>query len=357
MTPTSETPLPIRVVSMVLAILIVGAALFWLSLESRTPPEPIERRKPAQAREKPEADDEPRSLAQRPRRERARPDPERDARRTAQLYRMPPLPAADAPLAQQLPVLVPRARAGDGDAACRLVMSIQRCRDERQRRDAHAARVRSQQSGVELDGEASSELSAAQQAYCDGVDLDLLPRGESLLGHAMDRLTPRQKTVIALMRSDGRVRRLAAQDEASSQDALYVYPQILADHAYDFLLDGYEAGDPLALEGLVMLHAPGQGIAAAGTGPSMPNPRLFLQYAWLMERLFGADALGTATMELMQIAAGTMTPAQLAQIRRVVDVEAEKWTSGVGRSDSRKTQRERWDELVRAGDELESCVE
>lgn len=33
-------------------------------------------------------------------------------------------------------------------------------------------------------------------------------------------------------------------------------PQFLADHSIQFLLEGYEARDPLALEGLILLHAP-----------------------------------------------------------------------------------------------------
>jgi hypothetical protein len=106
---------------------------------------------------------------------------------------------------------------------------------------------------------------------------------------------------------------------------MYVMPQFLADNTVDFLMSGYSAKDRLALEGLVMLHSPGNAVTRGGVSIRLPNPKLFLFYSHLMLELYGAESIGRSGLLLMQVTESTMTPKQLDEIRRRVAFEATSW--------------------------------
>jgi hypothetical protein len=167
-------------------------------------------------------------------------------------------------------------------------------------------------------------------------------------------MSVRQRTLIALLRSDGQIRRLYQAEQGFSESASYVYPQFLADHALDFLQDGFRARDPLALEGLVLLHAPSNSLSPQGVGPTLPNPRLFLRYAWLMQRLFGEDVLGERAKRTVAYAAASLDPDQLQSIRNGVEHDLTLWSG-----DSRIRPRENNGMLERPAvpTDVEDCSE
>lgn len=242
-----------------------------------------------------------------------------------------PLPDSSLELSEQLPALLQRADSGDPVASCRLIVSINRCREERRNRVFTDAMVRSLgvKSGKNDDlivglVASSQESQAKKGSYCAGVETRSLPQPEELYNRAMNRFTPRQKTVLAMMRSDGSIRRVNGRG-SYSESGLYIMPQFLADNTLDFLMTGYAAKDPLALEGLVMLHSPGNALTRGGVSVWLPNPKLFLLYSTLLRDLFGPESMGRTGLLLMQVTESTMTPDQLDDIRRRAAAEASQW--------------------------------
>lgn len=237
---------------------------------------------------------------------------------------MVPLPDHSLPLAYQIPALLQRAEQGEPVASCRLIASLIRCREERRRWELDQTK-RHGSAGQSSRAE-SKYLERPEEpgGYCNGVDTDLLPRPEALFHNAMSGFSPRQKTVLAMTRSDGSILRLNGSTPYF-EPGLYVFPQFLADHTVEFLMVGYTAKDPLALEGLVILHSPGNTMIRKGIGVRLPNPRLFLQYSMLMHEVFGAESLGQEALFLMKITQSTMTQEQLDNIRRRVSAEAIEW--------------------------------
>jgi hypothetical protein len=129
---------------------------------------------------------------------------------------------------------------------------------------------------------------------------------------------------MVLMRSDGSLRRLRGS-MSFTESGLYVIPQFIADNSLQFLMQGYAAKDPLALEGLVLMHAPGSAIAPSSVAVWLPNPRLFLQYTMLMHELFGPESLGRSAFEMAQVVAASEPPDEIRKLREVVGLEAEQW--------------------------------
>lgn len=244
---------------------------------------------------------------------------------------IPPLPDSTLQLSEQLPVLLQRADSGDPIASCRLIVSINRCREERRNRIFTEAMMRSLSKGSGSNDNLMVGLVASSQesqerkgSYCDGVETSILPEPEDLFQRAINGFTTHQKTVLAMMRSDGSIKRLNGS-ASYSESGMYVMPQFLADNTVDFLMSGYSAKDRLALEGLVMLHSPGNAVTRGGVSIRLPNPKLFLFYSHLMLELYGAESIGRSGLLLMQVTESTMTPKQLDEIRRRVAFEATSW--------------------------------
>lgn len=245
---------------------------------------------------------------------------------------LPELPDASAPLSQQLPALLIRANAGDPGASCRLIVGINRCVELNRNRAFSERMIRSLELGESEKDELLIRLAARFEeaesqggAFCSDVDVQELPRIDSLLRNSIQSMSPEQKTVIALMRSDGRLRRLQ-RTSSFSESSLYVFPQLLADHAYEFLLAGFSARVPLALEGLVVTHAPGGAMMTQGVHVALPNPRLFHRYALLMERLYGSETLGREGGHLLEAVTATLSPRDLSENALWVDNEYRRWT-------------------------------
>ncbi len=245
---------------------------------------------------------------------------------------LPALPPLDAPLFSQLDALKERAEAGEPIASCRLIIAATRCRELIRHQRVTAQMRRSLERGrtgnerILVDVIASTELQGTA-GFCDNLDVDQLPTAESLFARAVSSMTPRQKTVLALMRSDGRIRRIN-QDMHFTESALYVIPQYLAENTRSLLLDGFSARDPLALEGLVLLHAPGTAMGPQGASVWLPNPREFYRYGRLMQDLFGADSLGARGTRLLESTRATLGPSEISMAEEFVHFEHSRWRTG-----------------------------
>lgn len=244
---------------------------------------------------------------------------------------LPPLPDHALPLAAQLPVLLQRAEAGDPVSSCRLIVGINRCKEQRRNQLYTERMIRDLQEKSRKNEGALIDLAAQMQErgegpgqFCAAADTQSLPTPEVLLERAKDRLSPRQKAVMVLMRSDGSLRRLRGR-MSFTESGLYVIPQFIADNSLQFLMQGYAAKDPLALEGLVLMHAPASAIAPSSVAVWLPNPELFLQYSMLMHELFGPESLGRSGVELAQVVAASEPPEEIHRLREVVRIEAEQW--------------------------------
>jgi hypothetical protein len=248
---------------------------------------------------------------------------------------LPLLPSSDIPLAEQMDDLVTLAETGDPTASCRLIIGANRCSEQARNAKFTERTIRSlehkpgRHEGLGIHVAAiSMEIEAKSSAYCAGVDLDSLPRAGKVLANAYAFLSPRQKTILALMRSDGVIRRLESEPDLSEM-ALYVYPQALADNAYAFLQSGIQAHDPLALEGMMLVHSPGLSLGPRGAGLWLPNPRLFLKYSFMLARLYGEQALGRAA-NMVHSTMLVTDPLDLEKIRREADFESGQWLKASG---------------------------
>jgi hypothetical protein len=242
-----------------------------------------------------------------------------------------PLPPPTLPLRQQLPDLLARAEAGDPVASCRLLIASNRCREViRNARftlkalDGLGRLPRGSETTVVDILAQSIERGNRHAIFCQDLDERELPPMDALVARSVPRLSPRQKTILALTQFDGSLR-LLDRSRFYSESGLYVLPQYLADHAVDFLHEGFLAGEPLALEGMVMLHAPSQSLAPNSVGPWLPNPRKFLFYAGLMQALWGADALGPDARLVIAVAEGALGEAERQRIRMQVLNELPRW--------------------------------
>lgn len=252
----------------------------------------------------------------------------------------PALPDIALPLSQQLPTLLQRADLGDPVASCRLIIGINRCIEfkrnqtfsDRMQRSLESQEGRADHLMIGLVAR-SQEHKEAVGSYCDALQFNALPRVDDLLRRTLGALTPRQKTTLAMMRSDGELNRLR-RGGSFSESSLYVIPQFIADRTHEFLMSGYQARDPLALEGLAMLHSPGHAAAPRGVAVWLPNPRLFLQYTGLMAALYGSGSLGDDVNRLIDATAATMTPPQLEAVQQHVQSERQRWTRDIERRDA-----------------------
>ena len=255
-----------------------------------------------------------------------------DSSTTVDLARVPDLPPGNIPLRDQIPALLARAEARDPIAVCRLVLDLNRCTEERRKIEFNARMIRSLEAGESPHDEMmiatvarTQERLTAAGTYCEGVDTSSLPAPASFLEQGVI-LSPHQKAILALMRPDGRIQRLRGEP-SYSESALYVYPQFLADNAYRFLQDGFQSAEPLALEGLILVHSPSGAVSQKGVAWSLPDPRRFVTYLELLRRLQGDAVLeGNVGLAFTETRA-SLTPAQWEAVEREVKREFPRWSA------------------------------
>ncbi len=217
---------------------------------------------------------------------------------------LPPMPAADLSLAAQMEALVARTKAGDPVAACRLLIQGERCayygRLQFFVQGTVDGRFKASNPGAQelmIDNAARwSEEAGRDKALCDGMDMTAVPDVDETMANALHRLSVRQKVMLALVRGDGQVARLGIQGVVGPRgysESMGLIPQFYSDHLVDFLHEGLAARDPLALEGMVLLHAPmPSGSNRNGLRVALPDQYRFALYARTSLELNGAMGIG-----------------------------------------------------------------
>ena len=246
------------------------------------------------------------------------------------------LPSADVPFSEQLPKLAELASKGHPTAACRLFVGVSRCTFQKARRDFQR-RLEGSLTNQESRGSDELFIRAISQPQdgavgisdCDGVDSGSAPRADDYLAHAIVRMSVRQKALLAMLRPDGTVIRLPREPDTvvrSGRSSEYLIPQILADNAVGFLLDGVASSDPLALEGLILIHAPGFLPGSSnGMNIALPDPHKFAHYALLMQTVYGPRTLGPAIDAMLGQTLARMNPNLLRQVEAEVEASAARW--------------------------------
>jgi hypothetical protein len=244
---------------------------------------------------------------------------------------LPPLPPTDLPLREQLDALVARANAGDGEAACRLVIEGERCDHLLRRRMFVKAIESGRVGGPRDDGGAMAvemaarvaESVAAEGAHCDDLDIVKVPDVDESLANALGRLSVRQKVVLAMLRVDGSLARLHGDNHRMmmpSNSSGQLTPQFYSDHLQRFLDEGIAAGDMLALEGKIMLHQPTTlPKDIFGVRLALPDQYRFALHARALLLLNGAGALGSTFTPVLDNVLAALSPSRRAQLDREVD--------------------------------------
>lgn len=241
------------------------------------------------------------------------------------------LPDPTVPLTSQIPILVEEARRGNTVAVCRLAISVNRCR-ETYRSAKLSAEMQSALEAREGNHDAavveliarSVERGDKSAAFCQGINDENLPDVSSLVESALHSFNVRQKVILALTQVDGSLRRIK-RPSFQSLSGLYVLPQFQADYALEFLLEGFRNRDPLALEGLVLVYAPGRTFAPHGPGIWLPNPREFLFYATLMHQVFGAESLGESGLRLAYYSTLALSDDEARTQVEMATIESKRW--------------------------------
>jgi hypothetical protein len=263
--------------------------------------------------------------------------PAQQQERLAEESPLPALPPATVPFALQLPTLISRADRGDAVSSCRLAVGTSRCAEHLQNKAFVDQRLSSLNSiagsrseTVWVESLARMQESLAEsEAFCAGFTADTSIDVDSFLSRAA--LTPQQKTVLATRLSGGQTRRLQPNFDAS-RAADYVLPQFISENMVDFLKAGYAARQPLALENLILVHAPSTWIDTQGPMVRLPDQYRFLAYAKLYERLFGAAALGPQVGRIMDAVLKSTPRTALQRLDAEVESEAQRWAKALGAS-------------------------
>jgi hypothetical protein len=222
---------------------------------------------------------------------------------------------------------------GDPVAGCRLLIAARQCEVFRQRAQREPQLVdRMAAQGVNefwIEGIASVQ---EQAKFCEGwpgaeqVSADARVRAR-LLG-----LPIRARVIIAMTLADGRIMRLRSDQPENAVGRAgsgeEILPQFTADFGEQFLREGIQQADALALEGMIILHAPALSLQSNFNGRffARPDPWQFAAYVRTWEGLFGPDSLhGTGVPELLQRVEAEMSPAQLRTLHQQVEVEVRRW--------------------------------
>lgn len=261
------------------------------------------------------------------------------------------LPAADASLVEQLPALRALADRGHPEAACRLMVQVQVCRDFE--RNAGFARqlqgdlVRVADPGKPTEAErmligavaAGLEHMQSAKALCRHFRWRNEEFDESaLLDRVVSQLSVRQRVILAMLDESGRLTRLpqhALGDVLVGGSTDYVYPSYLSENAIQFLRSGIEAADPLALEGMIVLHAPVRFPGPQGVRFQLPDAYRFAGYASLMVALYGHERLGGLAHRSLERVLDRLDAQQRRQLDAAVELEARRWRAVQVRRPSR----------------------
>ncbi len=268
---------------------------------------------------------------------------------------LPPLPPADIPLLAQMDSLIALAMTGEPVAACRLALDSVYCRSHEQEssfmRQVNAGLgARTHEIGNDLAATLiiNAEDSIASGAgYCAGLAEKELPNLDEILSLALPNLSTRQKILLVLSRPNGALVQIIKDPRTmatSGGDTRHVYSQFMADHALEFLAEGIAAADPMALEGMILVHVPSR-IPDRGVDvfPSLPNPYKFAGYALLLKKISGPASLGPFVNETLDTVVAGLGAEQLETLQRAVDIEAKRWQrfqekSTFARIDPKKTR-------------------
>ncbi|MBD8527251.1 hypothetical protein [Pseudomarimonas arenosa] len=247
-----------------------------------------------------------------------------------------------APLRQRLPSLLELARAGDREAACWLALEYSQCHTlaviHNVGRNFHSLLEHRALPGVSAQQEDDLLLGIADAGerhgrsaeHCQGISEFEANPGVPLLQDLAQQGSVRLKVVAALMQPNGSLLRLPRSAVIpltldTSTDRLA--SQFYADHALPYLQQGFRAGDALALEGLILIHAPDVIHLSDNTDVAfrLPNPRLFAALALLAEQVYGGEMLGPQARNLLQRTLEQMSPTDRLALERDVQIEALRW--------------------------------
>lgn len=249
-----------------------------------------------------------------------------------------PMPEAALPLVEQMDALERLAQAGDPDAACRLFVGTRRCRMVEQRlRRAEQMQARLERGEAPRISEDMAVLSIANAleqtralaSWCEGADPARFPDADAFAERAFGRMSSVQKVLLVMSRQDGSIARMPrhfGSPGGLGGSTGFIYPQFLSDHGRAALEEGVRQANPLALEGMIMLHSPAW-IPGGEETPrlSMPDRRRFARYALLMTRVFGEDEVGPAVGGVLARSLASMGADERAEAERWADREAARW--------------------------------
>lgn len=250
--------------------------------------------------------------------------------------------AGDAPLLDRLDTLRDLAAAGDREAACWLALEYSHC---------HTLAVIDnvgQNFGTILEHRALPGVSAKQEddlllgiadarerhdrsaEHCAGISEFEDNPGVPLLQAVAGQGSVRLKVVSALMQPSGNLLRLprgAVIPLTLDTSTERLASQFYADNALHYLQLGFQARDALALEGLILIHAPDVIHLPNNTDVAfrLPNPRLFAALALLAEQVYGGAMLGPQARNLLQRTLEAMPAEQRLVVERDVQIEATRW--------------------------------
>ncbi len=250
---------------------------------------------------------------------------------------LPPLPPSDRPFAEQFDALVALAEAGEPVASCRLALDSLYCQEHElsqsfNKQMSGAAGSLAKTMGNEL---AATLVMGAEDSvssgagFCAGFSSKSVPDVNALLNRALPRLSVRQKLLLALARPDGsvvQIMREPPRNPTIGGGSLRIYSQFLADHAMDFLHEGIVAADPMALEAMILVHAPGR-VPDAGSVvfPWLPDPYKFAGYALLQQQLSGSASLGPFVGATLEKVRAELSIDQWQTLQRAVNAEEKRW--------------------------------
>jgi hypothetical protein len=245
--------------------------------------------------------------------------------------------AQEAPLLMRIPALRHRAEAGDARAACRLALELSACRAAAKRDDLSMTMeyvaATSEHAGRDprvIDSIAEVREAAADAAPdCAGLETEGETDVVALLQAAAATGNARHRVIAALTQPDGSLLRLPrgpVHPLPMDPWVLTLASQFYADHALRYLDEGLRQRDPLALEGLILVHAPDVLVPSASTDAAfrLPNPRRFATLALLAEQVYGTDMLGSQTAQLLQRTLETFPEPERSRI----EAEARRWARG-----------------------------
>lgn len=249
-----------------------------------------------------------------------------------------PMPESALPLVEQMDALERLAQAGDPEAACRLFVGTRRCRMVEQRlRRAEQMQARLERGEAPRISEDMAVLSIANAleqtralaSWCEGADPARFPDADAFAERAFSHMSSAQKVLLVMSRQDGSIARMPrhfGSPGGLGGTTEFIYPQFLSDHGHAALEEGVRQANPLALEGMIMLHSPAW-IPGGEETPrlSMPDRRRFARYALLMTRVFGEDEVGPAVGGVLARSLASMGADERAEVERWADREAARW--------------------------------